>query len=138
MAALNLPCTTQELDVVMVLCRVKRGKTPGMDGIPAPGTYGKTHEHIKHHKCHNVGHYVAECPGEDDLLGLSFLQSGHTESSPIPSHWVLLDSQSTVLVFCNSSLLNNIRESNRQLCVSTNGGVQVSRHVGDIPNFGTV
>jgi len=56
----------------------------------------------------------------------------------IPSSWVLLDSQLTVLVFKNPNFLSNIRRSNSQLKVHTNGGTQISSLVGDIKNFGTV
>jgi hypothetical protein len=56
----------------------------------------------------------------------------------IPSSWVLLDSQFTVLVFKNPSFLSNIRRSSNQLKVYTNGGTQVSSLIGNIKNFGTV
>ena len=56
----------------------------------------------------------------------------------IPSSWVLLDSQSTVSVFKNPNFLTNIRRSNSQLKVHTNGGTQILSLVGDIKNFGTV
>jgi len=56
----------------------------------------------------------------------------------IPSSWVLLDSQSTDSVFKNPNFLTNIRRSNSQLKVHTNGGTQVSSLVGVIKNFGTV
>ena len=44
----------------------------------------------------------------------------------IPLSWVLLDSQSTVSVFKNPNFLSNIRRSNSQLKVHTNGGTQIS------------
>jgi hypothetical protein len=56
----------------------------------------------------------------------------------ISSSWVLFDSQLTVLVFKNPNFLTNIRRSNRQLKVHTNGGTQISSLVGDIKNFCTV
>jgi len=56
----------------------------------------------------------------------------------IPSSWVLLDSQSTVLVFKNPNFLWNIQRSNSQLKVHTNDGTQISSLVGDIKNFATV
>jgi hypothetical protein len=56
----------------------------------------------------------------------------------IPLSWVLLDSQLTVLVFKTPNFLTNIRRSNSQLKVHTNGGTQISLLVGDIKNFGTV
>jgi hypothetical protein len=56
----------------------------------------------------------------------------------IPSSWLLLDSQSTVSVFKNPNFLSNIRRSNSQLKVHTNGGTQISSLVGDIKNFGPV
>jgi len=56
----------------------------------------------------------------------------------IPSSWVLLDSQSTVSVLKNPNTLSNIRRSNSQLKVHTNGGTQISLLAGDIKNFGTV
>ena len=56
----------------------------------------------------------------------------------ISSSWVLLDSESTISVFKNPRLLLNIRNSGSQITVHTNGGMQTSTMVGDIPNFGTV
>ena len=56
----------------------------------------------------------------------------------IPSTWILLDSQSTVSVFKNRSLVTNIRPSTRQLRVYTNGGTQVSRETCTLKNFGNV
>jgi hypothetical protein len=56
----------------------------------------------------------------------------------IPKTWLLLDSQTTVSIFCNKQLLANIRPSDTTLKVFTNGGTQDSTMVGDIPNFGMV
>jgi len=71
------------------------------------------------------------------VLDFSFTQlPSHHEL--ISSSWVLLDSQSTVSVFKNPNFLTNIRRSNSQLKVHTNGGTQISSLVGDIKNFGTV
>jgi hypothetical protein len=56
----------------------------------------------------------------------------------IPLSWVLLDSQSTVLAFKNPNFLTNIRRSNSQLKVHTNGSTQISSLAGNIKNFGTV
>jgi len=56
----------------------------------------------------------------------------------IPSSWVLLNSQLTVSGFKNPNIRTNIRRSNSQLKVHTNGGTQILSLVGDIKNFGTV
>jgi hypothetical protein len=56
----------------------------------------------------------------------------------IPDTWILLDSQSTVSVFKNRSLLSNIRASCRTLRVHTNGGTQLSTQLGTVTNFGDV
>jgi len=56
----------------------------------------------------------------------------------IPKTWVLLDSQSTISVFCNKELLTHIRPCTVPLKVLTNGGEQVSHFVGQVHNFGTM
>jgi len=50
----------------------------------------------------------------------------------------LLDSQSTVSVFCNASLLTCIWPCKVTLVVLTNGGWQTSNHIGEVQNFGTI
>ena len=54
--------------------------------------------------------------------------------------WILLDSASTVNIFANKSLLRNIRHSRsiEGLQIHTNGGIQVTRLIGDLPGFGPV
>jgi hypothetical protein len=72
-----------------------------------------------------------------EVLAFTFTQLP-SRHELIPLSWVLLDSQLTVSVFKNPNFLSNIRRSNSQLKVHTNGGHQISLLVGDIKNFGTV
>jgi hypothetical protein len=53
----------------------------------------------------------------------------------IPPSWDLLDSQPTVSLFKNPNFLTNIRHSNSQLKVHTNGGTQILSLVGTIPTL---
>jgi len=123
-------------------------------GTPVPGTDGNTHPNIQCFACKNKGHYANMCPKEDEV---QFFQSTVNDDSTagqetdftftsvvgsremtIPKTWVLLDSQSTVSVFCNAKLLQNIRPCTILLVVLTNGGHQVSTQVGEVHNLGTV
>ena len=56
----------------------------------------------------------------------------------VPNTWVLLDNQSTVDVFYNKDLLNNIREVETQMNIHCNAGVSTTNLVGDLPGYGTV
>jgi hypothetical protein len=57
----------------------------------------------------------------------------------IPDHFILLDSDSTVSIFNNSSFLTNIRNVDDPLCLKANGGgSQVSYQMGDVAGFGPV
>ena len=56
----------------------------------------------------------------------------------IDPDWILLDSQSTISVFNNPTMLSNIRKSEHVLRAMTNGGYQDSHMVGDFANLGTV
>ena len=68
----------------------------------------------------------------------TFHQATARSANLIPDSWILLDSQSTVSVFKNSRLMSNIRPSTRTLQVHTNGGTQMSNHIGTVTNFGNV
>eukprot|EP00957_Ditylum_brightwellii_P211200 15365881-Ditylum_brightwellii.AAC.1 len=53
-------------------------------------------------------------------------------------NWVLLDNQSTVDVFSNYKLLNNIREVDGQLEVHCNAGTNSTKEIGDFAGYGEV
>jgi hypothetical protein len=132
-------------------------------GVTTPGTNGVTHERVTCFTCNHNGHYASDCPdappGEDpapEVPAIQMLQMNEVEDDDediddgnasefmftqahglIPSNWVLLDSQSTVSVFCNKKYLTNVRNAGKKLTVHTNGGTQVSTLVGDT-SFGTV
>ena len=104
--------------------------------------------HITCHKCNCVGHYADHCPQKVDAAappasGTTLVQHSsfvlaQADESAIDPAWILLDSQSTVSVFCNPSYLSNIRPSPRILHARTNGGHQDSSLIGDFPNLGPV
>jgi len=56
----------------------------------------------------------------------------------MPSTWMLIDSQATCDVFCNKSLLTNIRDASCTLNIHTNTGVGQTTLIGDLRGYGTV
>ena len=79
---------------------------------------------------------------DDTTVSFEFLQSGavcNTETAPhVPATWILLDNQSTIDVFCNKSLLRNVRTTDKQMDIHCNAGVTSTNLVGDLPGYGTV
>ena len=78
--------------------------------------------------------------GMDDIIvGFQFLnENSVTQGVQIPKTWILLDSQSTVDVFHNKKLLQNIRDSGRSMAIHCTAGVTTTRLVGDLPGYGKV
>ena len=56
----------------------------------------------------------------------------------IPDNWILLDSQSTVDVFCNGKMLTNINEAKRDLTLHCNASTMSISKKGDLRSYGTV
>jgi hypothetical protein len=64
------------------------------------------------------------------------LNSNNT--SNIPSDWILLDNQSTVDVFSNRNLLENIRKAPNSMRIRTQAGDITTNMIGDLHNYGPV
>ena len=105
------------------------------------------------YSCHQTGHYAnsEECPnyngncsgrkehgppGGDRVSTLMF--SFYQANRKIPKTWILLDSHSTVDIFCNTNLLVNIRQSSEGMRVHCNAGSRLTNLIGDLPGYGTV
>jgi len=92
-------------------------------GAAIPGTDGVLHPHIQCFACKNKGHYSNACPKDkevqlfqveahkpegnvDPMLVMDFtFTSVGAKGMAIPKMWVLLNSQSTISIFCNKDLL---------------------------------
>jgi hypothetical protein len=143
------------------------GMTFVQSGTVVAGTDGKKYERIKCFNCEDFGHYSSVCPkpqagvqllqttastvseqdfsdSEEDtnftfaIITDITLQQSRQSDNMIPDTWILLDSESTVSIFKNKNLVSNIRDSQKQLRIHTNGGTQVSSKVATLKNFGQV
>jgi Zinc knuckle len=56
----------------------------------------------------------------------------------IPATWILLDNQSTIDVFSNEKLLQNVRKIENTMKIHSTGGVSHTDMVGELPGYGTV
>ncbi|KAI2506456.1 hypothetical protein MHU86_7971 [Fragilaria crotonensis] len=126
--------------------------TPAGSGITfaqhgaVAGNNGLTHDGIECYHCHSIGHYASNCPTVSDttvtsgttLTQYAYMLAQAQNASGIDPEWILLDSQSTISVFNNASMLTNIRKSDHTLRALTNGGHQDSDMIGDFHNLGAV
>ena len=115
---------------------------------------------VRCYSCQQTGHYAntPECPnykpssnksndsndnsskatpqGGDGVNALMFTFSQSRKN--IPVNWILLDSQSTVDIFCNPRLVENICRVKDRMKMQCNAGTRVTNLVGDLPGYGPV
>lgn len=105
-------------------------------------------DHIVCHNCNGRGHYANRCPSQsrdaptsspEERAGahFSFSQSIHSSGSVDPK-WILLDTCSTVDIFCNPDLLRDIHPVSETMTIHYNAGARRTNCMGDLPGYGPV
>ena len=68
--------------------------------------------------------------------GLQTCLMGNEEENT--KDWIILDSGSTMSLFYNPELVEDIRDANKEIAISTNAGVQITKNIATVPEFGDV
>ena len=98
---------------------------------------------VSHSTRSSVPPPVAHAPHPSSTRGVlswqQHLQYNFQQQSSLDlTDWLLLDSCSSVDLFCNPNFLQSIRPSPLPLRLSTNAGVVVTKQEADLPNYGPV
>ena len=101
---------------------------------PVPGTDGIIHPNITCHGCNAKGHYRNRCPTTPKNVTLTQFVLNQHELSTIDPTWILLDTCSTVSVFCNKELVTNITPcaEGDELHIITNGGSEIFKNTASL------
>ena len=150
------PNTVQEAYNILQRREEIHGVPPGdSDGVAFTQRSGRDLSTVTCYSCQQTGHYAnsPECPNYkgsshssrnedkappcgDGVNALMF--SFYQVNGSIPKTWIMLDSQSTVDIFCNPQLLKNIRKTADGMRIHCNAGSRLTNYVGDLPGYGTV
>ena len=102
------------------------------DKSAVAGKDGKMYDHITCHNCNTPGHYSNQCPAKKDKVTLAHFSLTQKKLELIDKNWILLDTCSTVSVFCNPDLVHNITDCKPGdgITVVTNGGSESFKQHG--------
>ena len=147
-------CTKEAYNILQRREELHNVPTVEGDGIAFTQRNGRDMSTVTCYSCHQTGYYAnsEECPnykgdrsgsgesdgppGGDGVSALMF--SFYQANGKILKTWILLDSQSTVDIFCNPHLLKNIRRSSEGMRIHCNAESHLTNLIGDLPGYGTI
>jgi hypothetical protein len=118
-------------------CGSGRGAGPSTS-TPPPSNIGKAMVQITAPPPVTTKFFLAQT-GMHHNAAIGLAQTPDHFPNGIPNHFVLLDSDSSISIFNNASMLDNIHNVDTPLVLQSNGGGhQVTSQMGSIENFGKV